>query len=78
MVSDTLCEKIAAALNVTPDRVPPTAKAEDIPEWDSMGSMCLLLMLARDFGVTPRAEEMGQLQSVQGIATLIHNGDGRT
>ena len=74
MVSDTLCEKIAAALNVAPDRIRPTAKAEDVPEWDSMGSMCLLLMLARDFGVTPRAEEMGQIQSVQGIAALVGNG----
>ena len=78
MVPDTLREKIADALNVPFDRIQPTVKAEDVPEWDSMGSMCLLLMLARDFGVTPRAEEMGQLQSVQGIATIIHSRAGRT
>ena len=78
MVRDVLCEKIAAALNVALDRIGPAATADDVAEWDSMGSMCLLLMLARDFGVTPRAEEMGQLQSVRGIATLISNGTCRT
>ncbi|MGO9108310.1 MAG: GNAT family N-acetyltransferase [Thermoguttaceae bacterium] len=78
MISDALCKKIAEALNVALDRIEPTAAAADIPEWDSMGSMCLLLMLNRDFGVTPRAEEMGELQSVQGIAALVNNGASRT
>jgi len=78
MVSDALCEKIADALDIPGDRIQPTTKAEDVPEWDSMGSIRLLLMLSCQFGVTLRGNEVGQLQSVEGIATLVNKKASRT
>ncbi len=78
MAPDVIYAKIAEALNVEKNRINDAVKAENISEWDSMGSMCLLLMLNREFGVTPALEEMEQLQSAQGIVALVNKGASGT
>jgi acyl carrier protein len=72
MAPDAICAKIAEALNVDKDRINVASKAGDVQEWDSMGSMCLLLMLNREFGVTPAPDEMEQIQSAHGIIDIVN------
>lgn len=69
--SDELKQKIAEAIGVEPDRVQDDSKSSDLPEWDSMGIMSIMLMLSDHYGITLAPNQAASLQSVQGIAECI-------
>jgi acyl carrier protein len=71
MTPEEVRGRIAEALNVDPDRVTMGTKAGDLEEWDSMGTMTILLMLDRDLGLQLAPNEASKLASVRGILELL-------
>lgn len=49
----------------------PETTAEDIPEWDSMNHIFLVVEIERAFGVKFRTAEMEELRNVGELAALI-------
>jgi acyl carrier protein len=62
------------ALKVEPAQVTPELQFGDLPQWDSMGHMELLMMLEEDFGVAVNAETIAQLVSIPLICAYIQEG----
>ena len=71
MTTQELLAKLAETLSVEPERLSSNSRAGDIEEWDSMGTMSILLMLAREFKITVDANEADALQSVAGIIDVL-------
>jgi acyl carrier protein len=75
-VTDTkLTEKVqralAQALNVDPSEIGPETQFGDLPQWDSMGHMEVLVELEKNFGVEISAETITDLVSVPLICAHI-------
>lgn len=66
-----LLERIADALLIEPSVLTIETKAEDLPEWDSMGTMNILIMLDDKYAVKLAPGETAALQSVAGIVELL-------
>ena len=71
MAEEQITARIAEALEVPHDRISGKTKASDVAEWDSMGTLSLVLMLHRDFGVHVEPDQTDALQSVEGIVALL-------
>jgi acetyltransferase-like isoleucine patch superfamily enzyme/acyl carrier protein len=71
--ADFVKEKIAEVLRVDRERIQDSTTAQDIEQWDSMGTMSLLAMLAETFGVSLGPNETQKLQSVAGIVSVLEN-----
>jgi acyl carrier protein len=77
--TDQLTEKIQAvlveALQVSPELVTPDLAFGDLPQWDSMGHMEVMMLLEERYGVEMNAETIAMLTSVPAIsAYLKENG----
>jgi acyl carrier protein len=62
---------IAEALQVPVDQVVPTLAFGDIPQWDSMGHMEIIMLLEVQFGVEINADTIAQLTSVPAICEVL-------
>ena len=51
----------------------PTTTAEDVPEWDSMNHVFLVVEMERRFGIKFRTAEMEDLRNVDDLARLIRS-----
>ncbi len=51
----------------------PATTAEDVPEWDSMNHIFLVVEIERDFGIKFRTAEMEELRNVGDLARLIRS-----
>lgn len=49
----------------------PELSAKDIPDWDSLTHIRLLLTIEREFGIKFSVTEVGQLKNVGELMTLI-------
>jgi acyl carrier protein len=49
----------------------PNTTADDVPEWDSMNHIFLVVEIERSFGVKFQAAEMEQLKNVGDLVSLI-------
>ncbi len=66
---------LAEALQVPQEAIPPDLSFGDLPQWDSMGHMEVMLRLEERFGVEINAETIAQLTSLSTIcAYLKENG----
>jgi acyl carrier protein len=66
---------IATTLKVAPAKITPTTRDEDLPSWDSLGQVNLIMALEQTFGVYIEVEEFANLNSVPAIlAYLESNG----
>ena len=66
---------IANTLNVPAAAITPDTRDEDLPSWDSLGQVNLIMALEQTFGVFIEVEEFGNLNSVPAIlAYLQRNG----
>jgi acyl carrier protein len=63
--------KVAEALGVDRALITDTTKAADLQEWDSMGTMSVLIMLDRDYGLKLPPNRTDQLGSIAGILGLL-------
>ena len=63
---------IATTLKVPPAKITPTTQAEDLPSWDSLGQVNLIMALEQTFDVYIEVEEFANLNSVPAI--LDHLG----
>jgi acyl carrier protein len=73
--STQLTEKVrtllAEALQVPPDAVTGGLSFGDLPEWDSMGHMEVMILLEERFGVEINADTIADLTGVEAICTYL-------
>lgn len=62
---------IAEVLQVSQDEIPPDITFGDIPQWDSLGHMEILLALEESFAVAVTAETISDLISLPLIVEHI-------
>lgn len=74
MISEIeVLRRLAEALGVEPGSIRPETKATDVENWDSMGTMAIVLMLAEEFGIVLEPSETGRLQSVESVLQLLRD-----
>lgn len=66
-----LQETIAATLKVAPGKITETTRDEDIPSWDSLGQVNLIMALEQAFDVYIEVEDFGNLNSVPAILEFL-------
>lgn len=67
---------LADVFQLAPEELPDDIIFGDIPQWDSMGHMDVMMSLEDNFGVEVSAETIGNLTSLQAIcAYLEKNGN---
>lgn len=59
------------ALRLSPEQVTPEMAFGDIPQWDSMGHMEVMMVLETQFGIEINAETIAALTSVPAICAYI-------
>lgn len=64
---------IAEALRIDAQRVKDELAYGDVPEWDSLNHVDLMLRLETDFGVEIGEDEMLELTSVRAIRTFVQS-----
>jgi len=75
MLTSAIRELLAEALQVPIETVPPDIGFGDLPQWDSMGHMEVMLLLDQRYGVEINAETIAALTSIPVICTyLTENG----
>ena len=62
---------LVEALRVPPEQVTPDLAFGDLPQWDSMGHMEVMMTLEAQFGVEISAETIADLTSVPAICAYI-------
>ena len=76
MESNQITEKVLAvltsALNVNSEDVTPELAFGDMPQWDSMGHMEVMVSLEENFGVEVNADTISNLISVPAIVAHIN------
>lgn len=68
---DKLQQTIAATLQVPPAKVTAATRDQDLPAWDSLGQVNLIMALEQEFGVYIEVEDFGSLNSVQAILAYL-------
>lgn len=68
---------LAEALQVPTDQVPQDLSFGDLPQWDSMGHMEVMMRLEEHFGVEVNADTIAGLTSLPAITAYLRNGEGR-
>ncbi len=68
---DRVLETIADALQVSTKEISIESRETDFENWDSMGTMNIMLALEEKFGLRLEPGETGQLQSIQGIVDVL-------
>jgi acyl carrier protein len=72
---DKLQATIATTLKVPSASVTPTTRDEDLPSWDSLGQVNLIMAIEQTFDVYIEVEEFANLNSIPAIlAFLERNG----
>ncbi len=68
---------LGEALRVPLEQVPPEMAFGDLPQWDSMGHMEVMMALEVSFGIEINADTIAQLTSIPAICSYIEeNGHG--
>ena len=70
-LSEMVQQALAQALNVDPNEIEAETQFGDLPQWDSMGHMEVLVELEKNFGVEISAETITDLVSVPLICAHI-------
>lgn len=71
MTEDDVMRRIADVLEVEPGTIRFETKHADVASWDSMGKICLLLMIDEEFGIKLAPNETSSLNSVESIVNLL-------
>jgi len=62
---------LAEALQVPPDEINPQLAFGDLPQWDSMGHMEVIMRLEESFGIEVNADTIAGLTSVPVICSYL-------
>ena len=62
---------LAKVLNVGLDEITPETTFGDLPQWDSMGHMEVMIVLEENFGVDINADTISDLVSVPAICEHV-------
>ena len=62
---------LVQALRLPPEQVTPELAFGDLPQWDSMGHMEVMMVLETQFGIEINAETIAALTSVPAICAYI-------
>ena len=57
------------------EEIPPDLAFGDVPQWDSMGHMEVMMHLEEQFGVEVNADTIGELISIPAICAYLSNHD---
>jgi acyl carrier protein len=68
---ERLREAMAATLHVQPSEITPTTRDEDLPAWDSLGHVNLIMAIEQTFGVYLEVEDFAGLNSVPAILAFL-------
>lgn len=68
---EKLQQTLGATLKVAPERITATTRDQDLPSWDSLGQVNLIMALEQEFGVTIEVEDFGSLNSVPAILQYL-------
>ena len=74
-LSDKVQAVLADSLRVDRGDVGPQTEFGDLPQWDSMGHMEVMVSLEKEFGVEITAETITDLVSVEAICAHIEARD---
>ncbi len=73
--NQTLTNQIQAllieSLRVPPDQITPELAFGDLPQWDSMGHMEVMMALEAQFGVEINADTIAALTSIPAICSYL-------
>lgn len=69
--SEQICEMLAATLGIGRERVSAGTRQADLPEWDSVAHLNLMLALEDGFGVRIEIEDMARLTSVAALVAHV-------
>ncbi|MGB9674369.1 MAG: acyl carrier protein [Anaerolineales bacterium] len=64
---------LALALQLSPDLITPDLSFGDLPQWDSMGHMEVMMRLEEFFGIEINADTIASLTSVAAIRAYLDN-----
>ena len=64
-------EVMKLAFGIRPERVSLSTTRADVPEWDSVGHLILMLGLESRFGVSFEIDDMTRLTSVEAILEYL-------
>ena len=68
-MEEKICAIIAKALDVDAEKVTAQTLAKDLPEWDSLGHLTILMELAHEFGAELNGNS--KLASVVSVGEII-------
>jgi acyl carrier protein len=78
-IQDTLSKQVQAvlvdALRVSQEDIGPQTEFGDLPQWDSMGHMEVMVALEKEFGIEINAETITELVSIPAIVAHIEARD---
>jgi len=60
-----------AAFDVDPNSVTIETKADDVPEWDSVGHLSLAASLEEAFGITLDVDDLMEMENVREIVRIV-------
>ena len=68
---DRLQQTIATTLKVPAGRITSTTRDEDLPAWDSLGQVNLMMAIEQTFDLMIEVEDFEQLKSVPAILDYL-------
>ncbi len=71
MIEDTVQQLLAEALGVQTHQISLDLSYGDLPEWDSMGHMNVMMLLEERFAIQINTETIAQLTSVSAICSYL-------
>jgi acyl carrier protein len=72
-VFEQLRGTMAASLGVTPDLILETTRQKDLPKWDSLAHINLMVALESNFDVSLEVEDFAALTSVPAILDYLRS-----
>jgi acyl carrier protein len=70
-LTEQVCDLLASALQVPVEAVTADLGFGDLPQWDSMGHMEVMMQLEERFGVEVSADTIAALTSVSAICSYL-------
>ncbi|HEY7253498.1 MAG TPA: acyl carrier protein [Methylomirabilota bacterium] len=70
---DQLRDTMAASLGVTPDLILENTRQKDLPKWDSLAHINLMVALESNFDVSLEVEDFAALTSVPAILNYLRS-----
>ena len=68
---DQIREIIAATLKINPERISETSTSEDLPEWDSLAHVNLMMAIEQTFDIDLEIDDFPELVSVSAIISYL-------